>query len=54
MPRFRSCTFGVVELELSSWAFNEDAQRAFARLGFVPKVIRFELPRTDMPLAAAR
>jgi len=35
---------GVSSLELACWAFNHDAQRAFARLGFVPMVTRFELP----------
>lgn len=35
---------GVATLELACWSFNQDAQRAFARLGFVPKVTRFELP----------
>ncbi len=35
---------GAPALELQSWAFNVDAQRAFAKLGFVPKVTRFELP----------
>ena len=35
---------GVASLELACWAFNHDAQRAFARLGFVPMVTRFELP----------
>lgn len=35
---------GVPTLELACWSFNHDAQRAFARLGFVPKVTRFELP----------
>jgi len=34
---------GVPTLELACWSFNQDAQRAFARLGFVPKVTRFEL-----------
>ena len=34
---------GVSTLELACWAFNREAQRAFARLGFVPKVTRFEL-----------
>jgi len=33
----------VAELELSSWAFNQNAHAVFASLGFVPKVVRFEL-----------
>jgi ribosomal protein S18 acetylase RimI-like enzyme len=34
---------GFRDVELSTWAFNHDAQRAFAKLGLVPKVIRFEV-----------
>jgi len=33
---------GFRDVELSAWAFNHDAQRAFTKLGFVPKVVRFE------------
>lgn len=33
---------GFRDVELSTWAFNDDAQRAFAKLGFAPKVVRFE------------
>ncbi len=33
---------GIDSVELSSWSFNRDAQRAFQKLGFVPKVVRFE------------
>ncbi len=33
---------GIESVELSSWSFNQDAQRAFQALGFVPKVVRFE------------
>jgi ribosomal protein S18 acetylase RimI-like enzyme len=36
---------GVADLELCSWSFNEAAQAAFRSLGFVPKVVRFELAR---------
>ena len=36
---------GIQEIELSSWAFNHDAHRAFERSGFTPKVTRFELER---------
>lgn len=36
---------GIQEIELSSWAFNQDAHRAFEALGFAPKYIRFELKR---------
>ena len=35
----------VKDVELASWAFNTGAHRAFARAGFVPKYIRFELKR---------
>jgi GNAT superfamily N-acetyltransferase len=34
---------GIHEIELSSWSFNTDAHAAFERLGFVPKLVRFEL-----------
>ncbi len=33
---------GITAVELSSWSFNQDAHRAFAQLGFAPKVVRFE------------
>ena len=32
---------GISEVELCSWSFNESAQRAFQRLGFDPKLVRF-------------
>jgi ribosomal protein S18 acetylase RimI-like enzyme len=35
----------IRDVELCAWSFNEEAQRAFAQLGFVPKVVRFELSR---------
>ena len=35
-------TQGFRDVELSTWAFNHDAQRAFKQLGFVTKVLRFE------------
>ncbi len=35
-------TRAVDGVELSSWSFNEDAQRAFQKLGFSPKTVRFE------------
>jgi GNAT superfamily N-acetyltransferase len=38
-------TRGVADVELASWSFNQEAHRAFASLGFVPKVVRFELGR---------
>jgi len=34
---------GLPNIELNSWSFNQDAQRAFAALGFIPKATRFEL-----------
>lgn len=34
---------GVSSLELNSWSFNQAAHAAFRRLGFVPKIVRFEL-----------
>lgn len=33
---------GIREIELSTWAFNADAQAVFQRLGFTPRMIRFE------------
>jgi len=36
---------GLHEIELSCWAFNQDAQRAFQAFGFTPKLTRFELKR---------
>jgi GNAT superfamily N-acetyltransferase len=33
---------GISDIELSSWAFNTEAHAAFRRLGFTPKLIRFE------------
>jgi len=34
---------GISRVEASAWAFNDDAHEMFRRLGFVPKVTRFEL-----------
>lgn len=34
---------GVTDLELQTWAFNQAAQGAFRRLGFVPQRARYEL-----------
>jgi ribosomal protein S18 acetylase RimI-like enzyme len=36
---------GIEQIELNSWAFNQDAHRAFEAFGFTPKSIRFELKR---------
>lgn len=36
---------GLQEIELTSWAFNQDAHRAFQAFGFTPKTLRFELKR---------
>lgn len=36
---------GLSEIELTSWAFNQDAHRAFEAFGFTPKLTRFELKR---------
>jgi diamine N-acetyltransferase len=35
---------GVAEVELNTWAFNEDARRAFQRCGFRYKNVRMERP----------
>jgi ribosomal protein S18 acetylase RimI-like enzyme len=42
---------GIRDLELQAWAFNQNAQQAFRSLGFVPKVVRFELS-TSAPESA--
>lgn len=34
-------TENIADIELTSWCFNTDAHRAFQKLGFAPKVIRF-------------
>ena len=39
---------GIAIVELGSWSFNEAAQGAFQKLGFVPKFVRWEL-RNDVP-----
>lgn len=36
---------GIDQVELTSWSFNTDAHRTFARAGFVSKLTRFELKR---------
>jgi ribosomal protein S18 acetylase RimI-like enzyme len=36
---------GIAEVEMSTWSFNEEAQSAFRKLGFVPKVLRWEKRR---------
>lgn len=33
---------GVQDVELSSWAFNTDAQAMFRRFGFEPRLVTFE------------
>jgi ribosomal protein S18 acetylase RimI-like enzyme len=33
---------GIQSVELSSWSFNQGAQLAFQKLGFLPKLVRFE------------
>jgi GNAT superfamily N-acetyltransferase len=34
---------GLNAIELSTWAFNEHAHAAFARLGFQPMLVRYQL-----------
>lgn len=34
----------IQQIELVTWAFNTPAQSLFRKLGFVPKLSRFELP----------
>jgi GNAT superfamily N-acetyltransferase len=36
---------GLAHLELGTWAFNDVAQATFRRLGFAPRMIRFERAR---------
>lgn len=38
---------GMRTVELTSWSFNERAQETFRRLGFRPKIVRFELDLPD-------
>jgi diamine N-acetyltransferase len=33
---------GLVDVELTTWSFNEEAQSVFRKLGFVPKIVRWE------------
>jgi ribosomal protein S18 acetylase RimI-like enzyme len=40
-------TENIRSVELVSWAFNRDAQRALTSLGFAPKLVRFELSLTE-------
>jgi ribosomal protein S18 acetylase RimI-like enzyme len=35
----------IAEVELSTWMFNSDAQQAFRRLGFTPRIVRFGMAR---------
>lgn len=37
---------GLDAIELSTWAFNEHAQAAFARLGFQQMLVRYQLAAT--------
>lgn len=41
---------GVRDLELNTWAFNQNAREAFTSLGFVPKTVRFELNTSPLEL----
>ena len=34
---------GIHKVEATSWAFNEETHEVLRRLGFTPKVVRFEL-----------
>ena len=36
---------GIADIQLTSWSFNHAAHAAFERLGFAPKLTRFELKR---------
>ena len=42
-----AATEGIPMVELVAWSFNEEAQRTFQKLGFAPKLVRWEL-RTDL------
>ena len=39
---------GIDRIEASSWSFNQEAHCLFGHLGFVPKIIRFELDAADL------
>jgi GNAT superfamily N-acetyltransferase len=38
---------GISRIEASSWSFNQEAHNLFGHLGFVPRIIRFELSAAD-------
>jgi len=38
---------GANRIEASSWSFNQEAHNLFGHLGFIPKIIRFELDTGD-------
>jgi len=40
-----AASLGIRQIELTSWSFNQSAHAAFRKLGFIPKVVRFELER---------
>ena len=40
---------GIEEVELTTWSFNESAQRAFQRLGFESKWVRFGMSLAEPP-----
>jgi GNAT superfamily N-acetyltransferase len=44
---------GAGDIELSTWSFNDSAQRMFRGVGFVTKIVRFELepPGARRPMA---
>jgi GNAT superfamily N-acetyltransferase len=38
---------GLCRVETTSWSFNHETHRLSGRLGFVPKITRFELKASD-------
>jgi GNAT superfamily N-acetyltransferase len=45
---------GIRDVELNSWAFNQDPHRAFTRMGFAPKTVRFELRASALDAEAGK
>ena len=39
-------TLGIPNIEVQSWAFNQETHAMLRDVGFVPKTIRFELTRS--------
>ncbi|MCP4756295.1 MAG: GNAT family N-acetyltransferase [Proteobacteria bacterium] len=44
----KACNENISNIELTSWCFNNSAHKAFQKLGFSPKVVRFGLEPSDV------